>query len=465
MPDTSDILTAHPRTIALDHPGFPAGFRWGAATSSFQIEGAWQEDGKGESCWDRFCHTPGKIEDGGTGDVACDHYHRWRQDLDLMKSLGLQAYRFSTSWPRILPDGTGRANPAGLDFYERLVDGLLERGIEPYLTVFHWDLPQALEDKGGWRNRDTALAMGELAQALALRLGDRVKRWTTINEGVNCSDRAYGVGHFPPGLKESRQVVRQCRHHVMLAHGVAARALRDTLGRDSIEVGFVHDPWPTLPATPDPADVALARETFEAATAWWFDPLWKGRYPQAEWESLGDDVPLVQPADMELMGDRPDFMALNLYSAQRISASQNGGKPWMRTAAYVTDFGWRVEPDIAYWIPRFCHEIWNPGAMYVTENGCAWEVGGLEDRMRTAYYREHLRSLAQACHEGIPMKGYFAWSFLDNFEWTSGYTKRFGLVHVDFDSQQRTPKSSAHWYSRVIRENAVFDAGTGETLG
>lgn len=453
---------ADPRTVTVRTDAFPEGFLWGSATSSYQIEGAWDVDGKGESNWDRFCRQPGRIAEGHTGDVACDHYRLWENDLDLMRELGMKAYRFSLSWPRILPKGTGTANAKGLDFYERLIDGCLQRGMEPCPTLFHWDLPQALEDRGGWRDRDTGKAMERLAEVAALRFGDRVKKWMTINEGPCISDNGYRMGVFAPGLKESEQVVRQCRHTILLAHGVASRALRDILGRDKIEVGFVHNPWPFLPATPAPEDIALAKEKFHAGTSWWLDPLYHGRYPEAEWERLGDDVPVVLPGEMELIGDRPDFLGLNLYFGDRVSVSEE--KAWKREDAIKTDFGWIVEPDITYYVPKFVHEIWNPGSMYITENGCAWETGGLDDQHRVSYYREHLLALAQACAEGVPMNGYFAWSFLDNFEWAHGYTKRFGLVHVDFESQERTPKASAKWYARAARENRVWDTGEGLNL-
>lgn len=450
---------AQPRTILPRVSDFPRGFVWGAATSSFQVEGAWNEDGKGESNWDRFCHTPGRILDGDTADVSCDHYHRWREDLDLLADLGLGAYRFSISWPRIQPSGRGPALAKGLEFYERLVDGCLDRGIEPCITIFHWDLPQALEERGGWRNRDTAKAMGDLAEILALRLGDRVKRWMPVNEGPCIADNGYGRGTFAPGLKESPKVVLQCRHTVLLAHAHASRALRDVLGRDKIEVGFVHNPSPILPATSDPADVELAKETFLRQASWWMDPIWTGRYPESEWSDLGADVPDILPGELDLIGDRPDFLGLNLYYADRISATENARATWRRPEAAMTDFGWPVEPDILHWVPLWCQERWNPGYTMITESGCAWEAGGLEDSRRTAYFREHLRSLAQAIASGARVKGFFAWSLLDNFEWNSGYSKRFGLVHVDFATGKRTPKASARWYSRTARENRIWDEG------
>jgi len=284
----------------------------------------------------------------------------------------------------------------------------------------------------------------------------------TINEGPCITENGYRMGVFAPGLKEPEKVVRQCRHTVLLAHAHGGRALRDILGRDRVEVGFVHNPWPQIPAMPLPEDIAKSYDNYCRLAAWWIDPLYFGSYPQAEWESLGNDVPDVLPGDMELIGDRPDFLGLNLYFGERVSAREE--KSWRREEAMKTDFGWVVEPDIMYYVPKFSHERWNPGKIYITENGCAWETGGLDDQHRVAYYREHLHALAQACAEGVPVKGYFAWSLLDNFEWAQGYTRRFGLVHVDFESQKRTPKASAEWYARTARENRVWDAGQGVQL-
>ena len=463
--DAAPPPSAAPRTVELEVDGFPQGFLWGAATSAFQIEGAWNEDGKGESIWDRFCREPGRIRGGDTGNIACDHYHRFREDVELMASLGLKAYRFSISWSRVLPEGTGRINEQGLDFYDRLVDALLEKGIEPCPTLYHWDLPQSLEDRwGGWRSRDTAKAMGDFAEAVARRLGGRVGKWMTINEGVNAADRGYGTGKFAPGLRLSRKEVLGTRHNVLLAHGHGSRALRDVLGRGNVEVGFVHDPFPTLPAHPVPQDVELAKRRFRRTAGWWHDPVWLGSYPEEEWTEFGADAPDVLPGDLELIGDKPDFMGLNLYSGNRVSALRDGGRPWMRDEAMRTDLGWYVEPDIGYWIPMFCQELWNPPAIYVTENGCAWEAGGIRDSSRTAYHREFLSSLAQACAQGAPVKGYFAWSLMDNFEWAEGYSQRFGLVHVDFDTQERTIKDSGRWYARVAAENRIFDMGRGQKL-
>lgn len=451
------MIPCEPRTAPPTTRAFPAGFLWGAATSAFQIEGADSADGKGDSIWDVFCRKPGAIEGGDTAARACDHHRLWASDLDLARDLGFSAYRFSTAWTRVQPTGRGRPLAAGLDFYERLVDGCLERGLEPCLTIFHWDLPQALEEAGGWRSRDTAKHMGDLAEHLALRLGHRVRRWMTINEGPCIADNGYRTGFFAPGAREPEQVVRQCRHNVLLAHGHASRALRDVLGREAVDVGFVHNPYPHIPARAVPEDVEAAREAFRKATAWWLDPLWRGSYPPDELEALGPDAPVVLPGEMDLLADAPDSLGLNLYYALRVAAGE--ASPWKREEAARTDFDWTVEPDIAYWIPRWCHEIWSPKAIQITENGCAWEAGGLDDQSRLAYFRDHLLALARACSEGVPVDAYFAWSLLDNFEWASGFSKRFGLVHVDFATQERTPKASAKWFTRVCRENRVPEGG------
>lgn len=440
---------------------FPHGFRWGCATSAYQIEGAWDEDGKGESIWDRFCQTSGVIKDASSGRVACDHYHRLREDLDLMKELGLNAYRFSVSWPRVMPDGKGRANEAGLAFYDRLIDGLLERGIEPWLTLFHWDLPQALEAAGGFRERDLAMRFGDYAALLARRYSDRVDRWMTINEGPCISENGYRWGVFAPGAKESEKIVRNVRHHVLLCHGRGVEALRAEAKRP-ILAGFVHNPWNGLPLTLDPQDIAMTRAMFQERNGWWLDPLLRGKYPEKEWESLGSDVPDVHPGDLATIAQPLDFLGVNAYFGEYVG--QGHEKPFKRDTAAVTDFDWKVEPEILYWALKFLHEDYGVEDLAVTENGCAWEEGGLEDAHRTAYLRDHLKGVALAASEGVPVTGYFAWSLMDNFEWASGYSLRFGIVHVDYSTQIRTLKESAKWYSGVCRENRLFEDRFGIRL-
>lgn len=451
---TDRLLAGAPRTL-------PEGFLWGCATSSYQIEGAASLDGKGESNWDAFTRIPGVIKDGSSGLVACDHYHRWREDLDLMKELGLGAYRFSVSWPRVQPDGKGRPNEAGLAFYDRLIDGLLERGIEPWLTMFHWDLPQALEAAGGFRERDLAMRFGDYAALLARRFSDRVGRWMTINEGPCISENGYRWGVFAPGAKEPEKVVRNVRHHVLLCHGKGVEALRAEAVRPVL-AGFVHNPHNLIPLTLEAEDVAMARSVFRERNGWWLDPLLCGSYPQKEWEALGADVPDVHPGDLQTIAQPLDFLGLNAYFGEYVGRERP--VPFRRDTAAVTDFDWKVEPEVLYWSLRFLHEEYGIKDLAVTENGCAWETGGLEDAHRTAFLRDHLRGVALAASEGIPVSGYFAWSLMDNFEWASGYTLRFGIVHVDYETQARTLKDSAKWYSKVCRENRIEDDRFGLRL-
>ena len=442
---------------------FPSGFRWGCATSAYQIEGARDADGKGESNWDRFCQKKGVIQDGSSGDVACDHYHRMEGDLDLMAEMGLSAYRFSVSWPRVLPTGKGRANEAGLAFYDRLIDGLLARGIEPWLTLYHWDMPQALEETGGFLTRDIASRMADYAALLANRFSDRVERWMTINEGPCISENGYRWGVFAPGHKGTEKEVRNVIHHVLLSHGRSVEALRSE-SRRPLKVGFVHNPWNLIPDSLSEADISLARSYFLKANGWWLDPLLKGAYPEEALETLGTDVPDIQTGDMECISQKLDFLGLNAYFADRIAEGRNENRPWKREEALKTDFNWKVEPETLYWSLRFLHEGYGVKDLAVTESGCAWETGGLSDRHRLAYLRDHLRGVSLAASQGIPVNAYFTWSLMDNFEWASGYDLRFGLVHVDFDTQERTLKQSAHWFSRTARGNALAPDEGGVVL-
>lgn len=442
------------RLLSQAPASFPAGFKWGCATSAYQIEGAWDADGKGESNWDRFCQIPGAIKDGSSGREACDHVRRLEGDLGLMERLGLGAYRFSVSWPRVLPAGKGRPNEAGLAFYDRLVDGLLERGIEPWLTLFHWDLPQTLESAGGFLERDLAMRFADYSALLSRRFSDRVTRWATINEGPCISENGYRWGVFAPGHKGSEKEVRNARHHVLLCHGRGMEAVRAE-ARQPVKVGFVHNPRNLIPHTLSEADVALSKELFLEKNGWWLDPIFKGAYPAQEWESLGADAPDVLPGDLEAISAPLDFLGLNAYFGDQVSAEREDGTPWKRESALLTDFDWAVEPEILYWSLRFLHEGYGVKELAVTENGCAWEIDGLEDKHRLAYLRDHLKGVSLAASQGIPVTGYFAWSLMDNFEWASGYTLRFGLLHVDYATQERTFKASADWYARTCRENAL----------
>ncbi len=451
---------ANSRLLSQAPTDFPPDFRFGCAASSYQIEGGWKADGKSESNWDVFCRKPGVIADGTSGEVACDHYHRFREDLDLMRTMGIGAYRLSISWPRVLPDGRGRPNEAGLAFYDRLIDGLLERGIEPWVTLFHWDMPQTLEAAGGFLNRDIASRMADYAALVAGRLGDRVHHWATINEGPCIAENGYREGIFAPGLRLGEKAVRNVIHHILLAHGRSVEAFRSEA--PNAKIGFVHNPWNIIPDTLAPEDVAAAGKEFVTRAGWWLDPLFKGAYPAAELAKLGADAPDVQPGDLACIAQPLDFLGLNAYFAERISAAT--GKVWRREEAAVTDCDWKVEPETLYWTLRFLHEEYAVKELVVTENGCAWEKGGLEDWHRVAYIRDHLRGVALAISEKIPVSGYFVWSLLDNFEWASGYSLRFGMVHMDYGTLTRTPKASAHWYACCAREHHIVPDEGGVVL-
>jgi beta-glucosidase len=440
---------------------FPPGFLWGSATASYQIEGAWQEDGKSESIWDRFSHTPGRISDGATGDVACDHYHRWRDDIALMGSLGLQAYRFSTAWPRILPDGYGKVNQAGLDFYSRLTDGLLQAGIEPYVTLYHWDLPQVLQDRGGWPARLSAQAFVEYADAVTRRLGDRVKNWITLNEPWCSSILSYFLGEHAPGRRDLGEAVAAA-HHLLLAHGWAMPVIRQN--SPGCRAGITLNLSPQIPASPSEADALAARQGDGMLNRLFLDPLSGRGYPQDMIEDYRQEMPYVQAGDLAVIAAPMDFLGVNYYMrniarSEAIPESENE-PPTVTPNPDLTEMGWEVYPEGLYEILARLKADYDFPAYYVTENGmaCADHVGAdgqVFDSRRVAYLRDHFIQAARAIAEGVPLRGYFVWSLVDNFEWSFGFSKRFGLVYTDYTTQQRTPKASARWYSRVIAENAV----------
>ena len=440
---------------------FPPGFLWGSATASYQIEGAWQEDGKSESIWDRFAHTPGRISDGATGDVACDHYHRWRDDVTLMRSLGLQAYRFSMAWPRILPDGYGKVNQVGLDFYSRLTDGLLEAGIEPYLTLYHWDLPQVLQDRGGWTVRLAAQAFVEYADAATRRLGDRVKNWITLNEPWCSSLLSYFLGEHAPGHRDLGEGLAAA-HHLLLAHGWAMPVIRQN--SPGCRAGITLNLSPQTPASPSEAD-ALATWVEDAKfNRWFLDPLSGRGYPPEAVEAFGQEMQYVQAGDLAAIAAPMDFVGVNYYMrniirSDAIPESQNEPRTITRRPE-LTDMGWEVYPEGLYEVLTRLKADYDFPAYYVTENGVAvpdhvGADGQVFDSRRVAYLRDHFVQAARAIAEGVPLRGYYVWSLMDNFEWAYGYSKRFGLVYTDYATQQRTPKASARWYGRVIAENAV----------
>ena len=440
---------------------FPASFTWGVATSAFQIEGATREDGRGESIWDRFCQQPGAIADASNGDVACEHYHRLESDLDLIASLGVDAYRFSVSWPRVFPQGFGAWNEKGLAFYERLVDGLLARGIQPHLTLNHWDLPQALQDRGGWAARETVDHFVEYARGIQRRLGDRLAGITTHNEPWVIAVLGHEQGNFAPGLK-SRKTALQVAHHLLLSHGRTLQALR--ADGATAPMGIVLNLAHTMPATEDPADVARARRDDAAGRRWYADPLFKAQYPREIWDEMGADVPEVHAGDLAEIATAMDYLGVNYYS--RNVASATGGFKVDASGLPLTDMGWEIYPRGLTELLLTLHREYPLPKVYITENGAAFKDplvdGQVHDADRTDYLQTHITAVADALSAGVPMAGYMVWSLMDNFEWASGYAKRFGIVHTDYATQQRTPKDSALWYRGFLQQ---WRAGGGPGAG
>jgi beta-glucosidase len=445
---------------------FPANFLWGSATASYQIEGAWDEDGKGESIWDRFAHTPGRIRDGSNGDVACDHYHRWSDDIAMMKSLGLNAYRFSLAWPRVFPEGRGAIEPRGVDFYSRLVDGLLEAGITPYVTLYHWDLPQALQDEGGWGNRDTAHAFADYVDVVSRALGDRVKHWMTINEPWCVSLLSHGLGEHAPGLKDWPLALR-ASHHVLLAHGLAVPVLRANVPGSDVSV--VLNFTTAVPGTESPADRNAARIFDGFFNRWFLDPVYGRGYPSdmvAHYTRMGllpNGMDFVQPGDLEIIAAPTDGLAINYYTRDVVRHDEGMGFTSDRPNATLprTEMDWEIYPQGLYELLCRLHFGYQVPRIVIAENGIATPDvqnadGRVVDQMRIDYLRGHFAAAVRAMEAGVPLAGYFVWSLMDNFEWAWGYTKRFGLVWVDYETQQRTPKESAHWLREVIRSSG-FD--------
>jgi beta-glucosidase len=440
---------------------FPKGFIWGAATASYQIEGAWDEEGKGESIWDRFSHTPGKVYNGDTGDVACDHFHRWPEDLALMKEIGLHAYRFSIAWPRILPAGRGQVNQAAVDFYSRLVDGLLEADIEPYLTLYHWDLPQQLQDEGGWPARMIVDAFCEYADVVSRALGDRVKFWTTLNEPQVSAFVGYQEGRHAPGHTDLHEALG-ASHHLLLAHGQAVPVIRANV--PGAQVGITLNFSPQVPASPSVADRDAANWADGHINRWFLDPLVGRGYPGDMVKGFGDEMEFVQPGDLETISTPIDFLGVNYYTRNiarsKVVSEKENAPVIVQPNEEHTEMGWEVYPDGLYDILGRLHFGYGFPAIYITENGAAYKDqvgsdGQVDDPARLSYIKRHLEKVSQAIDIGVPVKGYFAWSLLDNFEWAFGYSKRFGLIYVDFETQERILKSSAKWYGQVIRENAI----------
>jgi beta-glucosidase len=444
---------------------FPEGFVWGTATAAYQIEGAWNEDGKGESIWDRFAHTPGKIDNGDTGDVAVDHYHRHEEDVALMKSLGAAAYRFSISWPRIFPEGVGAPNPKGLDFYNRLIDALLAAGIAPYVTLYHWDLPQALQDRfGGWEGRETAEAFADYAGYVAGKLGDRVQRFFTINEPDVFIGHGHGQGIFAPGLKLPPARLNQAAHHAVLGHGLAVRAIRANAAPGTL-VGLADSTWVGVPVIETPAHIAAAERFTREANARYLTAILEGRYTDAYLAGAGADTPKFTAEEMSVIGSPLDFVGTNIYFPRYVRAigdapSYEGPLPYSTSHPRMAAPWHYIGGESLYWGARHLKTLWNVTDLYITENGCAAADapaadGSVIDTDRIMFLRSYLGSLQRATAEGFPVRGYFLWSLMDNFEWASGTSLRFGLVHVDFATQKRTPKLSASFFETAARENRV----------
>ncbi len=442
---------------------FPTDFVWGAATASYQIEGAAREDGRGECIWTRFSHTEGKVKHGHTGDVACDHYHRYAEDVALMGQIGLRAYRFSIAWARLLPEGTGAPNQAGIDFYNRLIDKLLEAGITPFATLYHWDLPQRLEDRGGWTSAEMPDWFAEYAALAAKHYGDRLKHWITLNEPWCVAFLGYHWGIHAPGIRDERAAFRAA-HHTHLAHGRAVQVLRELLPQ--AQLGITLNLSPVQPLSDSPLDAQAAQLFDGLQNRWFLDPIFKGQYPADVVAALsprgsldGLDLEAVRLAAQPL-----DFLGVNYYTrliVRHDPHSPQGFGTVLPEGAPVTDMNWEIYPQGLRELLLRVQRDYAPPAIYITENGAAFPepecVEGelLEDPQRVAYLRDHFRAAAEALEQGVPLKGYFVWSLLDNFEWAEGYTKRFGIVHVDFNTQRRTLKRSALYLKHVIQDGAL----------
>jgi beta-glucosidase len=444
---------------------FPKGFLWGTATSAYQIEGGVHEDGRGPSIWDTFAHTPEKIWDKSNADVACDHYHRYKEDVQLMKALGAKAYRFSIAWPRVFPQGTGTANPKGLDFYHRLIDELLVNGMQPFVTLYHWDLPLALQDRvGGWESRDTAKAFADYASYVAERITDRVKHVITINEFYSFVEGGYRVGLIAPGLKLPPRRLYQARHHAVLAHGLGVQAIRASAQRGT-QVGPAENITIAVPVIETPEHIQAAGRATPELNAAYLTVMLEGRYTDAYLEAAGADAPKFTDDDLKAISAPVDFVGINVYSPQHFVRAAEGDPgyvlvPFPRAYPHMAVERVQIGPEALYWAPRHLAEIWGVKDIYITENGCAAgdamsAEGRVDDIDRVMFLRNYLTQLQRAIADGVPVRGYFQWSLMDNFEWTAGYADRFGLHYVDYQTLKRTPKLSAAFYREVIARNAV----------
>lgn len=447
--------------------GFTKDFVWGAAAASYQIEGAAYEDGKGKSVWDTFSHTEGKVKNNDHGDIACDHYHRYKEDVALMKELGLKAYRFSVSWPRILPNGAGTVNQKGLEFYGNLVDELLANGIEPYVTLFHWELPQVLYEQGGWLNRETTDYFAEFAKIVVEYLSDRVTKWITTNEPQCHILLGHQDGTHAPGDQRSERELFTMMHHIHLAHGKAVQMIRQYAKQPCI-VGYAPNPFPFMPVSTSEADYQVAKNVCFSATqrnlwsnTWWLDPVLLGSYPADGLETYKDAFPfeVIRDGDMELISQPIDFLGINMYQGSYVKSDKDKGVIIIpKKVGYPKNsLKWPVTPEILYYMPKFLYERYQLPIL-ITENGVTlsdWVSldGKVHDPNRIDFIRRYLRELKRAVNEGVPVIGYFSWSIMDNFEWSEGYNERFGLIYVDYETQERIPKDSAYFYRDVIATN------------
>ena len=450
----------HPAETARS---FPPGFLWGSATAAYQVEGAAREAGRGVSIWDTFSHTPGKTNNGDTGDVADDFYHLYPADIALMKDLGLKTFRFSVSWTRIFPNGTGTPNPQGFDFYNAMIDKLLHAGIQPFCTLYHWDLPQALQDKGGWENRDTAKAFADYAGYTAGKLADRVSHFMTMNEMRTFVEVGNKEGTHAPGLTLNAQRLAQLTHYVVLGHGMAVQAIRAHTPAHT-QVGIAENPAATTPVYEAPDHIAAARKAMREENAMYLTVIEEGRYTDLYLKRLGKDAPKFTAEELKIISSPMDFVGVNVYQPAYVRAddSEAGYAMVPTPGSYPHMYSdWlNIGPEALYWAPKLIADLWKVKAMYITENGASSSDtiaadGHVYDIDRVMFLRNYMSQLQRAVAEGVPVKGYFLWSLLDNFEWADGYGKRFGIVYVDFKTQKRTPKLSAAFYKKVIAENRV----------
>lgn len=462
--DATSLAAPLPAASTRTPREFPQDFLWGTATSAFQIEGAVNEDGRGPSIWDTFARVPGRIVSNANADIANDHFHHYADDVRLIKSLGVGAYRFSIAWPRLFPNGGGRPNPKGLDFYNRLVDELLTHGIQPFATLYHWDLPQALQGEGGWEARDTAQAFADYAGYVAEHLTDRVKHIFTMNEIQAFVDLGYGQGVFAPGLRLPPDRLNQLRHHAILGHGLAVQAIRSN-ARSGTQVGLAENITVCVPVIETAEHITAAEQATRAFNAPYLTAILEGEYTQEFLSHAGANAPRFTHDEMKAIGSPLDFVGINVYAPHHyvracVAAPGFAAVPLSTSYPHMASSWLKVGPEALYWAPRHVAKLWNVKNIYITENGCSANDtlagdGNVYDADRVMFLRNYLTQLQRATADGVPVKGYFVWSLMDNFEWADGYSNRFGLHYVDYETQLRTPKLSAAFYKQVVAQNAV----------